>query len=405
MAYNEAETSMFADVARTEFNVDGTGVTIGVLSDSVNQYTETIRAAPAWRNPTRPAISTPTIPSTCSRTARAAAPTKAARCWRTSTTSPPAPAWLSRRPMVATWHSPTISRPWPPRPRRISSIDDVGYPDEPMFQDGFISQAINTVVGERSDLFQRRRQRVQPGLSVHFRADHRDDHRDRLRHVHEFRSQRRRPTSSCPSRPMGPTIRFRFEYDQPFATQQPAGSTATVTSNVNIYVIDAATGAVVVGTASNSNNVATQEPLQIITIPAAGSYFVAIQVVSGANPGHVEFVNDNENVNLIVSQQFGSAGRNVLSQFVSDTRRAPTRSGSARLPGGRRRPTWGRIRSRTSHSARSARRFMFSIPTALPLTAGPTVIQNPTDHRPGRRQHFVLLAGPDHQYQQPSVPG
>ena len=38
VAYNEAETSMFADVARTEFNVDGTGVTIGVLSDSVNQY-------------------------------------------------------------------------------------------------------------------------------------------------------------------------------------------------------------------------------------------------------------------------------------------------------------------------------------------------------------------------------
>ncbi len=42
IAYNEAETSMFADVARTEFNVDGTGVTIGVISDSVNQYVETI---------------------------------------------------------------------------------------------------------------------------------------------------------------------------------------------------------------------------------------------------------------------------------------------------------------------------------------------------------------------------
>ncbi len=37
-AYNEAETSLFADVARTEFNVDGTGVTEGVLSTSVNQY-------------------------------------------------------------------------------------------------------------------------------------------------------------------------------------------------------------------------------------------------------------------------------------------------------------------------------------------------------------------------------
>ena len=39
VAYNEAETSMFADIARTQFNVDGTGVTVGVLSTSVNQYT------------------------------------------------------------------------------------------------------------------------------------------------------------------------------------------------------------------------------------------------------------------------------------------------------------------------------------------------------------------------------
>ena len=38
VAYNEAETSMFADVARTQFGVDGTGVTVGVLSDSVNQF-------------------------------------------------------------------------------------------------------------------------------------------------------------------------------------------------------------------------------------------------------------------------------------------------------------------------------------------------------------------------------
>jgi hypothetical protein len=38
IAYNEAETSMFADVARSTFNVDGTGETIGVLSTSVNNY-------------------------------------------------------------------------------------------------------------------------------------------------------------------------------------------------------------------------------------------------------------------------------------------------------------------------------------------------------------------------------
>ena len=37
-AYNESETAMQADIARNQFGIDGTGVTVGVLSDSVNQY-------------------------------------------------------------------------------------------------------------------------------------------------------------------------------------------------------------------------------------------------------------------------------------------------------------------------------------------------------------------------------
>ena len=38
VANNEAQISMFADVARTQFGVDGTGVNIGVLSNSVSQF-------------------------------------------------------------------------------------------------------------------------------------------------------------------------------------------------------------------------------------------------------------------------------------------------------------------------------------------------------------------------------
>src|SRR5262249_57284167 len=66
--------------------------------------------------------------------------------------------------------------------------------------------------------------------------------------------------------------------------------------------------AVAGGAAQHNNDVASEEPLQDIVIPNAGSYFVAIQVVSGSNPGHVEFINVNENVDVTISQQFGSAG-------------------------------------------------------------------------------------------------
>ena len=38
-------------------------------------------------------------------------------------------------------------------------VDDLGYSDEPLFQDGLIAQGVNTVVGAGSDLLQRGGQR------------------------------------------------------------------------------------------------------------------------------------------------------------------------------------------------------------------------------------------------------
>ncbi len=103
-----------------------------------------------------------------------------------------------------------------------------------------------------------------------------------------------------------------FQFDQPFNTQQPAGSPNVVTSQVNFYVLDS-TGAIV---ASGTNdNTATQEPIQVVTVPTAGSYTVAIQVIKGPNPGHVEFMQFGQQStnDMIVSQQFGSAGGTFLS--------------------------------------------------------------------------------------------
>ena len=40
-----------------------------------------------------------------------------------------------------------------------------------------------------------------------------------------------------------------FEFDQPFETQEPAGSCRVVTSDVDIFIVNATTGAVVIGAA------------------------------------------------------------------------------------------------------------------------------------------------------------
>ena len=89
---------MQADIARTQYNVDGTGTTVGVLSTSVNQYTApgaTVGGLAAsyatWdlngNDPVTVIQDDPNEP-----------PTKAARCWRISTTSHPERTCSSPQP-------------------------------------------------------------------------------------------------------------------------------------------------------------------------------------------------------------------------------------------------------------------------------------------------------------------
>ena len=149
-AYNEAETSMYADAARTEFNVDGTGVTIGVLSDSVNQYNGGLSASyeTGDLNPNNPVDVVADGAAGGTDEGRAmlenihdVAPgasldfaTARAATWRSPTTS-----WLLQK--AGANIRPTTSAILTSQCSRMASI----------------SQAINTVVADWCDLFQRRR--------------------------------------------------------------------------------------------------------------------------------------------------------------------------------------------------------------------------------------------------------
>lgn len=135
---------------RTEFNVDGTGVTIGVLSDSVNQYQETINGvqytglAASYQtgdlNPNEPVDVLADGPSGSTDEGRAmlenihdVAP-GASLAFATAEGGDLAMA--NNIQALATTAKANVI------------VDDVTYADEPFFQPGLISQAVNTVVND-----------------------------------------------------------------------------------------------------------------------------------------------------------------------------------------------------------------------------------------------------------------
>ncbi|MDR3632795.1 MAG: S8 family serine peptidase, partial [Isosphaeraceae bacterium] len=300
VANNEAQTSLFADQARTQYGVDGTGVTVGVLSDSVSQYAGGLADS----------VKTGDLPNNVD-----------------VIKDGPAGSTDEGRAMLENIHdiAPGASLQFATADggdlafandilalqAAGSNIiaDDVSYGDEPFFQDGQIAQAINTVVGKGSTYFGAAGNQANDGYLSNFRATTANITGLGQGTYMNFNpgggTTTELPITVGAQASTNNPAEIAFQFDQPFLTQEPAGSTNGPTSEVDIDILDASGNIVAQG---NANNVATQNPEQIVDITTPGNYFAVIKVVSGSNPGHVEFLELNENVDLTVSQQFGSSG-------------------------------------------------------------------------------------------------
>jgi len=298
-ADNEAETATFANVARQTFGVNGTGVTVGVLSDSVNQYDGGLSQSTSTGN-------LPTNPPVDVLQDGAAGGTDEGRAMLENIYDIAPGAGLA----FATAEGGDLAmanniQALATTAKANLIVDDVSYPDEPFFQDGQISQAINTVTAEGVTYFSAAGNQGNGGYLSAWRGA-----TGTVTGIGSGTFMNFDPTGGTllglpvTVNNTGPSVPLTFQFDQPFTTQQPAGSTATVTSSLSFYAINTATGAI---TSSVTNNVMSQIPFQFITLPV-GSYDIYIQLVSGPAPGHVEFANTGDSPNLTVTQTYGPPG-------------------------------------------------------------------------------------------------
>lgn len=295
-ANNQADATLKADVARQQFGVNGSGVTVGVLSDSVNRLGNGLAASVATGDlPTNVNVIEDGNPGDTDE--------GRAMLENIYDIAPGASLAFATAGNGQVGFGDNIRKLATQANAKII-VDDIGYLTEPMFQDGIISQAIIDVTQNN-------------GVSYFSAAGNSAS----KGYLSQFRGVTATPGSLPSGRYMnfnpnggtntllpvttGSSIDSRagigFQFDQPWYT------TGGVTSDIDIFLLDS-TGAVVAS--GNTNNVATQNPFEFLSFATAQpntTYFIAIKVNSGADPGFVQFVDWFDALNS-VSQQFGSNG-------------------------------------------------------------------------------------------------
>ena len=290
-APDQAEMVSDAATAKTQYSVNGAGVTVGILSDSVNQYAGGLADS----------VASGDLPSNVDVLEDGdAGGTDEGR------------AMLEEIHDIATGSSLAFHTGEGGELNFAAGIDDlateagaqvidddIGYPDEPFFQPGVVAQAVTNVVQNDNVLY-------------YSSAGNSSDS--------GYQSVFRAATGTVTGVGTGTFMNFDpnggtaltlginvyeqgsdgpvLQFDQPYYTS------SGVTSDVDFYILDQNNNIVASGT---DNNVAEQMPLQFSGSLAPGQYKVAVEVVSGPNPGRIEF-HEPDDGGFSPDREYGSAG-------------------------------------------------------------------------------------------------
>jgi len=314
VAPNESDQTLYADIARRNFNVNGAGVTVGVLSSSVNQYKGGLADSQRTGdlgpvNVLQDGDPNDTNPQAHSDEGRAMleqihdiAP-GAALAFNTAFSGEV--GFAKGITNLAAAGSNVI-------------VDDVGYLDEPYYQDGIIARAVDTVVGQGVTYFSSSGNSGASGYESEFRPVMATipGITGGMNTFQNFNPNGGTPVTALPITVTSPSDGIAFQYDDPYYS--------TVAHDLRIYLLDAAGNVVA---ADTTNHLQTNMPFSVIQAPVtaanpagqipAGNYQVVIQLFANAaanvpvvsTVGHVFFYDVSDGNNILINQSlFGNAG-------------------------------------------------------------------------------------------------
>ena len=317
------EQSMNSDRGRHRYGVDGTGVTVGVISDSYNNKTAPFTNAAGD-------IATGDLPAggvNLLQEAPAAGSDEGRAMLQIVHDVAPgaALAFHSANVSEADFAAGIVELAKPVASGGAGAkvvVDDVRYYDEPYFQDGIVAQAVTTAyntygtsyfssAGNQADESYEQTFRPTASLTVAGAGA--------AGVFHDFDSSATTNVYQAITIPAGTQIILGMQWDAPYASASAnAGGAASPTNSVGLYLINAAKTAAL---ASSTTSRVGSDAYQILGYTNSGASaitaYVAMKVTAGANPGYVKHVLYNGTIVDFDTNSPTASGHNIAPGAVA----------------------------------------------------------------------------------------
>ncbi|MDB5327192.1 MAG: hypothetical protein JWM57_2761 [Phycisphaerales bacterium] len=313
------EQSMNSDRARHDYAVDGTGVTVGVISDSYGK-----KSAP-FTTPAQDIANgdLPASPNVVKDYTGTGTDEGRAMMQIVHDVAPGAnEAFYTADVSEADFAAGIITLAKPVASGGAGAkvvVDDVFYFDEPYFQDGVVAQAVDTVYNTYgTSYFSSAGNFARSSYESNFSAVSATPAVLGAGVYHDFDPSAATSVYQQITIPSGSTVRLSMQWDAPYASASSnAGGSASPTNSVGLYLMNSAQTALL--TSSTTSRVGG-DAYQLLgytnSTGAAITAYVAIKTLAGANPGYIKYNCYNATINTFATNSPASFGHSNATHAV-----------------------------------------------------------------------------------------
>ncbi|MGF1486423.1 MAG: S8 family serine peptidase [Prochloraceae cyanobacterium] len=282
---SQGDAALRADTARNNFNLDGSGITVGVLSDSYN-----------FLNGASADIASGDLPANGVNVLQDSGFTDEGRAMLQiiHDVAPGANlAFNTADGGKAAFASGILNLADPNLGNADVIVDDVRYLDEPFFQDGIVARAVDTVVADGVAYFSSAGNSHNLSYANAFNPSGIfQTINGKTRQLHDFDSGVGVDTFQSITVANGASVTISFQWDEVFRSLDPNGTGST--NDLDIFIVEGTNFNNIL--ASSIDNNIGQNPVEILQFTNDGSFssnsfnIVIGKTAPGPNPGILQYV-------------------------------------------------------------------------------------------------------------------